>query len=146
MRKIYLIVLSTLFLISCSTDLKVEATKNKYKSEVLLQAVTENVLGETINFPDSNETITSAIRVIPSGKNTGIHMHEAIPVVYMIDGEITINHETEEGLIKTVVRKGESFVGATNNWHDAEVTSESDAVAHLVFIGAKNLRNSINRD
>ena len=31
---------------------KVETTKNKYESKVLLQAVTENTLGETINFPD----------------------------------------------------------------------------------------------
>ena len=146
MKKIFLISLSTLFLVSCSTDLKVETTKNKYESKVLLQAVTENTLGETINFPDSNEAITSAIRVIPSGKSTGIHMHEAIPVVYMIDGEITISHKTEEGVVKTVVKKGESFVGATNNWHDAKVTSESDAVAHVVFIGAKNLKNSINQE
>ena len=113
---------------------------------MLLQAVTENTLGDKINFPDSNETITSAIRVIPSGESTGIHMHEAIPVVYMIEGEITINHETENGLVTTVVKKGESFVGATNNWHDTKVTSESDAVAYVVFIGAKDLKNSINKD
>ena len=141
MKKIFLLSLITVFLISCSKE-----EKNNYESRVLLQAVTENTLGDKINFPDSNETITSAIRVIPSGKNTGIHMHEAIPVVYMIEGEITINHETEKGLVTTVVKKGESFVGATNNWHDTKVTSASDAVAHVVFIGAKNLKNSINKE
>jgi len=142
MKKILLLSLTTVFLLSCSTEVE----ENQYESKVLLQAVTENTLGDKINFPDSNETITSAIRVIPSGESTGIHMHEAIPVVYMIEGEITINHETENGLVTTVVKKGESFVGATNNWHDTKVTSESDAVAYVVFIGAKDLKNSINKD
>jgi quercetin dioxygenase-like cupin family protein len=142
MKKIFLLSLTTVFLLSCSKEVE----ENKYESKVLLQAVTENTLGEKINFPDSNETITSAIRVIPSGESTGIHMHEAIPVVYMIDGEITINHETENGLVTTVVKKGESFVGATNNWHDTKVTSASDAVAYVVFIGAKDLKNSINKE
>ena len=142
MKQIFLLSLTTLFLLSCSTEVE----ENNYESKVLLQAVTENTLGDKINFPDSNETITSAIRVIPAGKSTVIHMHEAIPVVYMIEGEITISHETENGLMKTVVKKGESFVGATNNWHDTKVTSASDAVAHVVFIGAKNLKNSINKD
>jgi mannose-6-phosphate isomerase-like protein (cupin superfamily) len=142
MKQIFLLSLTTVFLLSCSTDIE----ENKYESKVLLQAVTENTLGDKINFPDSNATITSAIRVIPSGESTGIHMHEAIPVVYMIDGEITISHDTENGIVTTVVKKGESFVGATNNWHDTKVTSASDAVAYVVFIGAKNLKNSINKD
>ena len=139
MKQIFLLSLTILFLTSCYTGVD----KNKYESKVLLHSVTENTLGNKIHFPDSNATITSAIRVIPAGESTGIHMHEAIPVVYMIDGEITINHETENGLVTTVVKKGESFVGATNNWHDTKVTSESDAVAYVVFIGAKDLKNSI---
>ena len=142
MKKILLLSLTTVLLLSCSTEVE----ENQYESKVLLQAVTENTLGDKINFPDSNETITSAIRVIPAGESTGIHMHEAIPVVYMIEGEITINHETENGLVTTVVKKGESFVGATNNWHDTKVTSESDAVAYVVFIGSKDLKNSVNKE
>jgi len=141
MKNRLLLSLTTVFLLACSTEVE----ENKYESKVLLQAVTENTLGDKINFPDSNATITSAIRVIPSGESTGIHMHEAIPIVYMIEGEITINHETDSGLVTTVVKKGDSFVGATNNWHDTKVTSESDAVAYVVFIGAKDLKNSINR-
>ena len=121
MKQIFLLSLTTVFLLSCSADIE----ENKYESKVLLQAVTENTLGDKINFPDSNVTITSAIRVIPSGESTGIHMHEAIPVVYMIDGEITIIHDTENGIVTTVVKKGESFVEATNNWHDTKVTSAS---------------------
>jgi len=142
MKQIFLLSLTILFLTSCYTDVD----KNKYESKVLLQSVTENTLGNKIHFPDSNATITSAIRVIPSGESTGIHMHEAIPVVYMIDGELTISHETENGVVTTVVKKGESFVSATNNWHDTKVTSKSDAVAHVVFIGAENLKNSINKE
>ena len=41
---------------------------------------------------------------------------------------------------------GESFDSSTNNWHDTKVNSETDAVAYVVFIGTKNLKNSINKN
>ena len=132
-----------LLIISCSTP---QTEKETYESKILLKAITYNVLGEKINFPDSNAAITSAIRVLPKGESTGIHMHEGIPVVFMLDGEITISHQTDSGTIEKIVKKGEAFVGATNNWHEATTTSDVDAVAQVVFIGSTDLKNTINKE
>tara|TARA_B100000902_G_scaffold22218_1_gene26804 strand:- start:48418 stop:48855 length:438 start_codon:yes stop_codon:yes gene_type:complete len=143
MKNYNLIIVILLFFASCSN---INNEEIQLESKVLLNSVSINAIGEKINFPDSNATITSAIRVLPAGGNTGIHMHEAIPVVYMIEGEITITHETNNGPVVTIVKEGESFVGATNVWHDTKVTSIKDAVAQVVFIGSTDLKNTINKD
>ena len=117
---------------------------SQYETKLLLKAATTDVTGTIINFPDSNAAITSAIRVLKAGESTGIHRHEGIPVVYMIEGEITITSETGE--IQKVVKKGEAFIGSTNDWHETTNTGSVDAVAQVVFIGATNLQNTVNQD
>ena len=62
----------------------------------------------------------------------------------MIEGEITITSETGE--IQKVVKKGEAFIGSTNDWHETTNTGNVDAVAQVVFIGATNLQNTVNKD
>ncbi len=138
MKILNILTILALVWVSCASP----QTTN-FETKVLLNSVTENILGEQINFPDSNATITSAIRVLSAGESTGIHMHESIPVVYVIEGELTISHQTESGIIEKVIKKGEAFVGANNNWHETKNTSNNDAVAQVVFIGAKNLKNTV---
>tara|TARA_B100001250_G_scaffold172835_1_gene148786 strand:+ start:201 stop:623 length:423 start_codon:yes stop_codon:yes gene_type:complete len=140
MKIINITILFCALLVACSTP----QDKNQYETKVLLKGVTTDVLGDTIDFPDSNSAITSAIRVLKAGETTGIHMHEGIPVVYMIEGEITIT--SENGEIQKVVKKGEAFIGSTNNWHETTNTGNSDAVAQVVFIGATDLKNTINKE
>ena len=110
---------------------------------MLLNGITTDVIGETINFPDSNAAITSAIRVLTPGETTGMHMHEGIPVVYMIEGEISI--KSENGEIQKVIKKGEAFIGSTNSWHETINTGKTDAVAQVVFIGSTDLKNTVNK-
>ena len=136
----YLILIFSAFILACSAP----QDKTQYETKLLLKAATTDVTGTIINFPDSNAAITSAIRVLKAGESTGIHRHEGIPVVYMIEGEITITSETGE--IQKVVKKGEAFIGSTNDWHETTNTGSVDAVAQVVFIGATNLQNTVNQD
>ena len=138
MKTIYILPIAFLLWVSCSSP-----QKNNFESKVLLNASTENILWEQINFPDSNETITSAIRVLAPGESTGIHMHESIPVVFVIVGELTITHQTDSGIEEKVIKQGESFIGANNNWHETINTSTNDAVAHVVFIGSNSLKDTV---
>ena len=93
---------------------------------------------------DFRKALDESVRVLKPGESTGVHRHEGIPVVYMIEGEITITSETRE--IQKVVKKGEAFIGSTNDWHETTNTGNVDAVAQVVFIGATNLQNTVNKD
>ena len=136
----YLILIFSFLIISCSAP----QDQTQYETKLLLKAATTDMSGAVINFPDSNAAITSAIRVLKAGESTGIHRHEGIPVVYMIEGEITITSETGE--VQKVVKKGEAFIGSTHDWHETTNTGNVDAVAQVVFIGATNLQNTVNKD
>jgi len=136
----YLILILSVLIIACSAP----QDQSQYETKLLLKAATTDVSGAVINFPDSNAAITSAIRVLKAGESTGVHRHEGIPVVYMIEGEITITSETGE--IQKVVKKGEAFIGSTNDWHETTNTGNVDAVAQVVFIGATNLQNTVNKE
>ena len=136
----YFILLFSILIIACSAP----QDQTQYETKLLLKEATTDVSGAVINFPDSNAAITSAIRVLKAGESTGVHRHEGIPVVYMIEGEITITSETGE--IQKVVKKGEAFIGSTNDWHETTNTGIVDAVAQVVFIGATNLQNTVNKD
>mgnify|MGYP001562602918 FL=1 len=134
-----LLLACSILIISCSSPEK----NIQYETKVLLNGITTDVIGEAINFPDSNAAITSAIRVLNPGETTGMHMHEGIPIVYMIEGEISI--KSENGEIQKVIKKGEAFIGSTNNWHETINTGKTDAVAQVVFIGSTDLKNTVNK-
>jgi len=135
-----LLLACSILIISCSSPEK----NIQYETKVLLNGITTDVIGEAINFPDSNAAITSAIRVLTPGETTGMHMHEGIPVVYMIEGEISI--KSENGEIQKVIKKGEAFIGSTNAWHETINTGKTDAVAQVVFIGSTDLKNTVNKE
>ena len=135
-----LLLACSILIISCSSPEK----NIQYETKVLLNGITTDVIGEAINFPDSNAAITSAIRVLTPGETTGTHMHEGIPVIYMIEGEISI--KSENGEIQKVIKKGEAFIGSTNSWHETINTGKTDAVAQVVFIGSTDLKNTVNKE
>lgn len=135
-----LLLACSILIISCSSPEK----NIQYETKVLLNGITTDVIGEAINFPDSNAAITSAIRVLTPGETTGMHMHEGIPVVYMIEGEISI--KSENGEVQKVIKKGEAFIGSTNSWHETINTGKTDAVAQVVFIGSTDLKNTVNKE
>jgi len=56
MKILNILTILALVWVSCASP----QTTN-FETKVLLNSVTENILGEQINFPDSNTTITSAI-------------------------------------------------------------------------------------
>ena len=135
-----LLLACSILIISCSSPEK----NIQYETKVLLNGITTDVIGEAINFPDSNAAITSAIRVLTPGETTGMHMHEGIPVIYMIEGEISI--KSENGEVQKVIKKGEAFIGSTNSWHETINTGKTDAVAQVVFIGSTDLKNTVNKE
>ena len=143
MKTIYYSIICLVIFASCSTP---QVEQKQYETKAILKGVTTDILGNTINFPDSNAAITTAIRVLSAGESTGIHMHEGIPVVYMLQGELTISHQLDNQEVKKIIKEGESFIGATNNWHETKNTTSEDAVAYVVFVGGKHLQNTINKE
>ena len=73
MKRLLLVFIVIIYSCNCTIE-----ESHNYETKVLLKSVDTNIMGEKFNYPDSNEAITTTVRVLRSGESTGLHVHEAL--------------------------------------------------------------------
>ena len=112
----------------------------------LLEAQRLNVLEQPIIYPTQQPAeVTSAIRVLQPGEETGWHKHMVPHHAYVMEGTFTIEFETDGGMQTHTFSKGDAWVGATDVWHNTSNRTDQPAVVFVVVMGAEGLENTINR-
>ena len=112
----------------------------------MLAAQRLNVLEQPIIYPTQQPAeVTSAIRVLQPGEETGWHKHMVPLHAYVMEGTATIEFETGGGMQTRTFSKGDPWVGATDVWHNASNKTDQPAVVFVVFMGAEGLENTIRR-
>jgi len=115
-------------------------------TQKLLEAQRLNVLEQPIIYPTHQPAeVTSVIRVLQPGEETGWHKHMVPLHAYLMEGTSTINFEVDGGIDTHTFSKGEAWVGAADVWHNASNKTDQPAVIFVVFMGAEGLENTINR-
>lgn len=115
-------------------------------TQKLLEAQRLNVLEQPIIYPTQQPAeVTSVIRVLQPGEDTGWHKHMVPLHAYLMEGTSTINFEVGGGIDTHTFSKGEAWVGAADVWHNASNKTDQPAVIFVVFMGAEGLENTINR-
>ena len=113
-------------------------------TKMLLSSERVDIIGRPIVYPTQQPAeISSAIRVLQPGEETGWHKHMVPLHAYILQGEMNVEYDTS--VIHTV-SKGDAFVGVTDVWHNTTNTSNKPAVVFVVFMGAEGLENTINRE
>jgi|TARA_B110000263_G_C15013437_1_gene376149 quercetin dioxygenase-like cupin family protein len=116
------------------------------KTKMLLTSERLDIIGRPIVYPTQQPAeISSAIRVLQPGEETGWHKHMVPAHSYILQGELNIEYETNPSITQTV-SKGEAFLGVTDVWHNAKNTSDKPTEAFVVFMGAEGLENTINKE
>ena len=138
MKKIIVLTLMILFY-GCGKDPSLTTQK-------LLEAQRLNVLEQPIIYPTQQPAeVTSVIRVLQPGEETGWHKHMVPLHAYLMEGTFTIDFEVGSGIDTHTFSKGEAWVGAADVWHNASNKTDQPAVIFVVFMGAEGLENTINR-
>ncbi|HHZ91959.1 TPA: hypothetical protein EYN65_15865, partial [Candidatus Poribacteria bacterium] len=103
MKKIIVLTLIVLFY-GCAKNPSLTTQK-------LLEAQRLNVLEQPIIYPTQQPAeVTSAIRVLQPGEETGWHKH-MVPLHYLMEGTSTIEFEVDSGITDThTFSKGEAWV------------------------------------
>ena len=116
-------------------------------TQKLLEAQRLNVLEQPIIYPTQQPAeVTSVIRVLQLGEETGWHKHMEPTHAYLMEGTSTIEFEVDGGITDThTFSKGEAWVGAADVWHNASNKTDQTAVVFVVFMGAEGLENIVNR-
>lgn len=104
----------------------------------LLETGTD-IIDQPIVYPSGAPKITSAIVVIPPGKDTGWHTHEVPLFIHVLDGTVTVDYG-DKGT--KVYEAGETFMEATN-WPHNGINNEDVPVRILaVYMGSDDKTNT----
>lgn len=112
----------------------------KFSSTPILQSGVTNA-GGPIAYPATDSAEVTALRVdIGPGGETGRHMHLYPAFVYVLEGSIDV--EIEGGMVHGY-KAGESFLEATNTWHNGKNRRSVPARLLVVFAGVRGRPNLV---
>lgn len=151
--KALLIILLTL-IIGCNNSITVEEPTNESSSinlenGVIMKEVSSDPLGNELNYPTGDPAISSQINVWKPGFNSPWHYHPYTGVAYVIQGELTVNYDTEtsiddknseKNIITTQTYKAgeEAFLGVRDTWHLSQNLGDEDLIFIVTWIGEKD--------
>lgn len=152
-NKALLIILLTL-IIGCNNSITVEEPTNESSSinlenGVIMKEVSSDPLGNELNYPTGDPAISSQINVWKPGFNSPWHYHPYTGVAYVIQGELTVNYDTEtsiddknseKNIITTQTYKAgeEAFLGVRDTWHLSQNLGDEDLIFIVTWIGEKD--------
>jgi quercetin dioxygenase-like cupin family protein len=149
MRKILLLSLSILF-INCQNTVEKEEIKSVplFENGDLMTDISVDPMGNVLNYPDSDASVTSQIKVWKPGFKSPWHYHPYSGPAYIIQGELTVNFDSETSLdnssseksiTKTQTYKtGDAFLGVANTWHFSENLGSEDLIFMISWLGEKS--------
>ncbi len=129
MKKLIIAILVAITVITSGTYFVIAS--EEITSQTIL-ITNQTVISQPIEYPTDSPLITSKIIVIPSGVETCPHTHDYPLVVYILEGEVTIDYDN--GKTITFV-KGDSFVEAVNYTHNGKNTGDKPVKILTVELG-----------
>lgn len=105
-------------------------------------------LGNELNYPTGDPALSSQINVWEPGFNSPWHYHPYTGVAYVIQGELTVNYDTETSINDTMSEKNiittqtykageEAFLGVRDTWHLSQNLGDEDLIFLVTWIGEK---------
>lgn len=151
--KALLIILLSVF-IGCDTTTNIENTNDesssiKLEGGVIMKEVSSDPLGNELNYPTGDPAVSSQINVWAPGFNSPWHYHPYTGVAYVIQGELTVNYDTETSIddkstekkiVTTQTYKAgeEAFLGVRDTWHLSQNLGDEDLIFIVTWIGEKD--------
>jgi oxalate decarboxylase/phosphoglucose isomerase-like protein (cupin superfamily) len=139
---------------SCVTKSFSENSENEnglvaFENGDLMTAVSVDPMGNEFQYPTGDAAITSQVKVWKSGFQSPWHYHPYTGVAYELQGELTVNFDTEATLEDNAVVKivnatqtfkagDKAFLGVSNTWHYSENLGDEDLIFMVTWLGEKD--------
>lgn len=131
-RRIYLVLFSVFFLLGGIPSSGFCEEYTGAKVTVIKKAVT-SAGGRNIEYPKTDQPEVTALLVeIPSGKETGWHLHPVPVYAYVLSGTLTAEMENGERLD---YREGEAVFEAVNTPHNGKNLGEIPVRLVVFYMG-----------
>ena len=146
-------ILTLLFLILFCSSCELNTTENhknendsmvSFENGDIMTSATEDPLGNVFSYPTGEAAITSQIKRWEPGFKSPWHYHPYTGVAYVVQGELTVNYDSETslddiGAEKTIITSqtykagDKAFLGVANMWHLSENKGSEDLI-FIVFV------------
>jgi quercetin dioxygenase-like cupin family protein len=137
--------LKTGFLSALAVTLTIAASQaaeesDKYQSLLTpLLETGKDIVDQAIAYPPGTPKVTSAIVVIPPGKETGWHTHEVPLYVYVLEGVVTVDYGSKS---TKAYEAGETFMEAMNWPHNGMNKGTVPVRILVVYMGSEEKTNT----
>ena len=151
-KLILLFILTTVM--GCNNSITIEDEDNNnssinFEGGLIMNQVSSDPLGNVLEYPSGEAAVSSQINVWEPGFNSPWHYHPYTGVAYVIQGELTVNYDTEtsiddknseKNLIITQTYKAgeEAFLGVRDTWHLSQNLGDEDLIFIVTWIGEKD--------
>ena len=154
MKNYKLILLFVLtILMGCNNSITIEDEDNNssinFEGGLIMNQVSSDPLGNVLEYPSGEAAVSSQINVWEPGFNSPWHYHPYTGVAYVIQGELTVNYDTETSIddissekkiITTQTYKAgdQAFLGVRDTWHLSQNLGDQDLIFIVTWIGEKD--------
>jgi len=141
-------------LMGCNNSIILEDNHNdsspiNFEGGLIMNQVSIDPLGNVLEYPSGDAAVSSQINVWEPGFNSPWHYHPYTGVAYVIQGELTVNYDTEtsiedisseKNIITTQTYKAgeEAFLGVRDTWHLSQNLGDQDLIFIVTWIGEKD--------
>ena len=141
-------------LMGCNNSIILEDNDNdsspiNFEGGLIMNQVSIDPLGNVLEYPSGDAAVSSQINVWEPGFNSPWHYHPYTGVAYVIQGELTVNYDTETSIedissekkiITTQTYKAgeEAFLGVRDTWHLSQNLGDQDLIFIVTWIGEKD--------
>lgn len=110
---------------------------------MLLDAQRLTVLDQPLRYPSKGKAqVSSSIITIEPGQDTGWMKNPVPTYAYVLEGALTVEYD---GGVVREFRAGTAQLEAVGTWYNATNAGTDTVRVLLVHIGAKGLKNSVQR-
>lgn len=140
-------------LMGCNNSITIEDEDNNssinFEGGLIMNQVSSDPLGNVLEYPSGEAAVSSQINVWEPGFNSPWHYHPYTGVAYVIQGELTVNYDTETSIddissekkiITTQTYKAgdQAFLGVRDTWHLSQNLGDQDLIFIVTWIGEKD--------
>ena len=141
-------------LMGCNNSIILEDNDNdsspiNFEGGLIMNQVSIDPLGNILEYPSGDAAVSSQINVWEPGFNSPWHYHPYTGVAYVIQGELTVNYDTETSIedisseknittTQTYKAGEEAFLGVRDTWHLSQNLGDQDLIFIVTWIGEKD--------
>ena len=143
------LVLAIIVSVNCDSKSNLENTHTQFQLESgnLMSDISEDFLGNSLEYPEGNPSLTTSVAIWESGFVSPWHYHPFTGSATILQGELTVDFDTTISIndsdtdkvssIRKTFKAGEAIMAIQNVWHQASNQGDEQLIFMVSWIGEK---------